>query len=124
MERMADSAAVQRFSRVFSRIQRVQPKLAAEEVSSGPTPGEMGGAPGSNEVGMSGDAGGSPGLCERCRAARLVRTPRSVFWLCERSREDPRFERYPRLPVLECPGFEALPPGAQPPEGPPGRPEQ
>lgn len=64
-----------------------------------------------------------PGLCERCRWARLVRTPRSVFWLCARSREDPRYPRYPRLPVLECGGFEALPPGEAAAEGPPPREE-
>jgi hypothetical protein len=27
--------------------------------------------------------------------------------MCERARLDPRFPRYPRLPVLSCPGFEA-----------------
>ena len=51
------------------------------------------------------------GLCARCRHARRVPTPRSVFWLCELAASDTRFERYPRLPVLECPGFE---PGARP----------
>ena len=61
------------------------------------------------------------GLCERCAHARLVRTPRSAFWLCARSRDDERFERYPRIPVLECPGFEPLPEGETPPEGLPGR---
>jgi hypothetical protein len=29
-----------------------------------------------------------------------------VFSLCERSRTDPAFPRYPRLPVVECSGFE------------------
>jgi hypothetical protein len=48
------------------------------------------------------------GLCDRCRHQQLVRTTRgSVFSLCRRSRTEPeRFVRYPRLPVLECPGFE------------------
>jgi len=46
------------------------------------------------------------GLCAGCRHARLVSTPRSRFWLCERSREDASFDRYPRLPVLACRGFE------------------
>ena len=58
------------------------------------------------------------GQCARCRHARVVRTPRSLFWLCGRWREDPRYERYPRLPVTGCPGFEPLPPGERPPEGP------
>ena len=46
------------------------------------------------------------GLCARCRHARRVTTPRSLFWLCERSREDANYPRYPRLPMLGCPGFE------------------
>jgi hypothetical protein len=49
----------------------------------------------------------SNGLCDACRHQRLVPNTRgSVFSLCERSREDPDFPRYPRLPVLRCPGFE------------------
>jgi hypothetical protein len=46
------------------------------------------------------------GLCLTCRHARTVETPRSRFWLCRLSADDPRFERYPRLPVLSCPGYE------------------
>jgi hypothetical protein len=61
------------------------------------------------------------GLCEGCRWAHAVRTPRSLFWLCGRSREDSRYERYPRLPVVRCEGFEPLPPGEAPAEGPPAR---
>ena len=48
----------------------------------------------------------SAGLCQHCRHARAVPTPRSEFLLCERSKTDPAFERYPRLPVRSCPGFE------------------
>ncbi len=33
-------------------------------------------------------------------------TRRSVFSLCVLSRSDPAYPRYPRLPVLECDGFE------------------
>jgi len=29
-----------------------------------------------------------------------------VFSLCERSRSDPSFPRYPRLPVMSCRGYE------------------
>lgn len=48
------------------------------------------------------------GLCGRCRHARTVRSRRgSRFWLCARSRSDPRFPRYPTLPVLSCAGFQA-----------------
>jgi len=48
----------------------------------------------------------SVGLCVRCRYSRTVRGRRSLFWFCERSRTDPRFVKYPRLPVQECTGFE------------------
>lgn len=47
------------------------------------------------------------GLCDRCRYQQLVPNTRgSVFSLCQRSRTDPAFPRYPRLPVASCPGFE------------------
>ncbi len=47
------------------------------------------------------------GLCDSCSHQRLVANTRgSTFSLCERSREDPAYPRYPRLPVLECAGFE------------------
>jgi hypothetical protein len=37
----------------------------------------------------------------------VIRNTRgSSFSLCERSREDERYPRYPRLPVLRCPGHE------------------
>ena len=61
------------------------------------------------------------GLCPGCRHARAVLTPRSRFWLCERSRNDASFPRYPRLPVLECRGFEpGEPVPADVPQGPQG----
>lgn len=48
------------------------------------------------------------GLCDSCRHQRVVRNTRgSVFSLCERSKTDPRYAKYPRVPVLECPGFES-----------------
>jgi hypothetical protein len=48
------------------------------------------------------------GLCDSCRHQQVVRNTRgSVFSLCRRSRHEPdRFPRYPRLPVLACPGYE------------------
>jgi len=40
----------------------------------------------------------------------LVRNTRgSSFSLCERSRTDPAYPRYPRLPVKQCAGHEPLP---------------
>jgi hypothetical protein len=51
-------------------------------------------------------------LCDSCRHQQVVPNTRgSVFSLCRRSRTEPdRFPRYPRLPVLRCPGYEAAPP--------------
>ncbi len=47
------------------------------------------------------------GLCDLCRHQRVVRTTRgSAFSLCERSKTDERFPKYPRVPVAACPGFE------------------
>jgi hypothetical protein len=47
------------------------------------------------------------GLCDSCEHQQLVRTTRgSVFTLCRRSRTDPAYPRYPRVPVLACPGHE------------------
>jgi hypothetical protein len=48
------------------------------------------------------------GLCATCRHARRVESARgSRFWLCARSADDPRFAKYPRLPVLQCPGYDS-----------------
>ena len=47
------------------------------------------------------------GLCDACRHQRVVRNTRgSSFSLCERSRTDPAFPTYPRLPVRAGPGSE------------------
>jgi hypothetical protein len=47
------------------------------------------------------------GLCDTCVHQRVVRTTRgSSFSLCERSRTQPEYPRYPRLPVVACPGYE------------------
>jgi hypothetical protein len=49
-----------------------------------------------------------PGLCAICRhARRIVSGKGSAFWMCELAKDDARFRRYPRLPVIECTGFEA-----------------
>lgn len=93
----------------------------AKEVSAGPTPDRDGAAAAGGRNGVSEGTEPSQGLCARCRWARRVRTPRSEFWLCMRSRDDSRYPRYPRLPVLECGGFTALAPGEAVPEGPPPR---
>ena len=52
----------------------------------------------------------SAGLCDRCLHQRVIRNTRgSSFSMCERAKTDPRFAKYPRLPVMECPGYEARP---------------
>lgn len=46
------------------------------------------------------------GLCASCVHHRIVENRRgSRFHLCELSRTDARFPRYPRLPVLRCEGY-------------------
>lgn len=48
------------------------------------------------------------GLCARCVHVRRIENRRgSVFLLCELANRDPRYSRYPPLPVLDCPGFTA-----------------
>jgi hypothetical protein len=48
------------------------------------------------------------GLCPRCRHVARQETARGgVFWRCRLAETDSRFTRYPRLPVLTCPGFSA-----------------
>ena len=58
------------------------------------------------------------GLCETCRWVRLVTNRRgSVFYRCLRADADPadpRFVRYPPLPVLQCPGYDRRAPLAEP----------
>lgn len=47
-----------------------------------------------------------PGLCESCANVRIVDTRKgSRFYLCQMSEVDPRFPRYPRIPVLQCIGY-------------------
>jgi len=47
------------------------------------------------------------GLCATCRHARVVHSSHgSTFHLCRLAKIDPRFDKYPRLPVLRCAGYE------------------
>ena len=47
------------------------------------------------------------GLCATCRHARVVHSSHgSTFYLCRLADIDPRFDKYPRLPVLRCAGYE------------------
>jgi hypothetical protein len=49
----------------------------------------------------------SPGLCADCGHARAL-TPRSgsTYYQCLRAEHEPRYPKWPRLPVLSCPGYE------------------
>jgi hypothetical protein len=46
------------------------------------------------------------GLCASCRHAERLASPRALFLRCALARRDPRFPRYPSLPVLACAGHE------------------
>jgi hypothetical protein len=47
------------------------------------------------------------GLCDSCAHQRVVKNTRgSSFSLCERSKTQPEYPKYPRVPVLECRGYE------------------
>lgn len=47
------------------------------------------------------------GLCARCRHVAVTATGRgSRFYRCRRAEADPRYARYPRLPVVACTGYE------------------
>lgn len=49
----------------------------------------------------------APGLCGVCRHRHTITSRRgSTFLLCRKSEDDPRFPKYPPLPVLACAGFE------------------
>jgi hypothetical protein len=46
------------------------------------------------------------GLCASCTHMRRVTSDRgSVFYLCQLSKTDPAYPKYPRLPVRACAGY-------------------
>ena len=46
------------------------------------------------------------GLCETCARVREVITPKgSRFILCQLSRTDPAYPKYPPQPVVRCDGY-------------------
>ena len=50
----------------------------------------------------------SPGLCADCIHARTITSDRgSQFVMCQLSLSDPKFPKYPRLPVLTCNGYKS-----------------
>jgi uncharacterized protein YciI len=55
----------------------------------------------------AGSAPDAVGQCFTCRWMRSTTTRRgSTFFRCARAETDPRFVRYPALPVRDCPGYE------------------
>ncbi len=49
------------------------------------------------------------GLCAACRHARVVRSSRGgTFYMCRLAETDPRFSKYPRLPIIRCAGYESI----------------
>jgi len=47
------------------------------------------------------------GLCPECVHVRKIEPAKgSVFWMCELSKKDERFPRYPVQPRMACFGFE------------------
>jgi hypothetical protein len=54
-------------------------------------------------------------LCDTCASVREVITPKgSRFLLCQLSRTDPAFPKYPPQPVVRCEGYR--PKGANEPD--------
>ncbi len=52
------------------------------------------------------------GLCSTCEHRRELRSARgSTFTLCQLHDHDPRFPKYPRLPVIRCEGYRPDEPG-------------
>ena len=48
------------------------------------------------------------GLCDECAYRRVIRSSRgSEFLMCRRAKDDPRYSKYPPLPVFACAGFVA-----------------
>ena len=47
------------------------------------------------------------GLCSQCMHMREIHSDRgSTFYMCQLSATDARFPKYPRLPVLQCLGYQ------------------
>jgi hypothetical protein len=49
-------------------------------------------------------------LCESCASLREVTSPKgSRFLLCLLSVKDPRYQKYPPQPIVQCKGFQCRP---------------
>lgn len=48
----------------------------------------------------------NPGLCATCFHLKIITSDKgSIFYRCGLSDTDPRFPKYPTLPVLRCTGW-------------------
>ncbi len=46
------------------------------------------------------------GLCDTCLNAKLIRNTRgSVFVMCELSKVDDGYPKYPPVPIIQCDGY-------------------
>lgn len=78
-------------------VLRCRPKVIQAEIEGWRSASEDGTTPGGRM---------SVSLCESCSFAReIVSGKGSRFLLCEKSRTDERFPKYPRQPVVRCHGF-------------------
>ena len=49
------------------------------------------------------------GLCEECVHHSVITSQRNAaFHLCNKSKNDTAFPKYPKLPVRECAGFKKV----------------
>ncbi len=49
------------------------------------------------------------GLCFSCRYGnRIVSGKGSIFLQCQKHFENPRYPKYPEIPVVDCSGYEVL----------------
>ena len=63
-----------------------------------------------NDRVKSGQPWSAAGLCATCRHAREVVSARGSWFLrCALSDVDPRFPKYPPLPVVACDGYREAP---------------
>ncbi|MCB0197843.1 MAG: hypothetical protein KDJ65_38215 [Anaerolineae bacterium] len=47
------------------------------------------------------------GLCATCQHVKVIKSSRgSMFIMCNLAKTDPRFSKYPPLPVINCIGYE------------------
>ena len=51
------------------------------------------------------------GLCASCDHVKVMISDKgSKFYMCQRSSTNPTFPKYPRLPVVQCIGYETKQP--------------